>query len=291
MGRAGGSGDYLSNRWEDFAKYDQLRSYRAPPVEENKLTPPVLVDPLQSVASLPAVQSASAASSLPSLPTDLLHKLPRQLQNVNSLWTLFTSFVSNIADNSSSLQAVVPSNVTDSLVPSSSAVQPSRFICYPAKHHTHYTLHTTFSLSNEEFESVYDVPASKRFCAHPQQTTTTAPSNQRKPPLQLASASKLATKKKISVKGPVHFSTNNVLEDDDDERTSSQVSIITPNQRKRPLSTYDVSERGDDSTEEDSILIKKRVPLVTRTTYTITNIGKLVARLDKCADRFLDENI
>ncbi|CAF1019924.1 unnamed protein product [Didymodactylos carnosus] len=208
-------------------------SSRAPTVGENKLTPPVLVDPLQSVASLPAVQSgpnssSSAASSLPSRSTDLLHKLPPQLQNVNSLWTLFTSFVSNIADNPSSLQAVLPSDVIDSLVPSSSTVQPSKHLfCYPPKHHT---LHSTFSLSNEELEPIYDVPASKRFCAHPHQTTTTPPSNQRKPPLQLASASKLSTKKKISVKGPVHFSTNNVLEDDDDERTSSQVSITTPNQ-------------------------------------------------------------
>ncbi|CAF4512624.1 unnamed protein product, partial [Didymodactylos carnosus] len=136
----------------------------------------ILVDPLQSVASLPAVQSgpnssSSAASSLPSLPIDLLHKLPPQLQNVNSLWTLFTSFVSNIADNPSSLQAVLPSDVIGSLVPSSSAVQPSKHLfCYPPKHHT---LHSTFSLSNEELEPIYDVPASKRFCAHPQQTTTT----------------------------------------------------------------------------------------------------------------------
>ncbi|CAF1369406.1 unnamed protein product [Didymodactylos carnosus] len=149
------------------------------------------------------------------------------IKKMNSLWMLFTSFVSNIADNPSSLLAVVPSNVIDSLVPSSSAVQPSKFICYSPKHHT---LQSTFSLSNEEFESVYDVPASKRFCAHPQQTTTTPSSNQRKPPLQLASASKFSTKKTISVKGPIHFPTNNVLEDDNDERISSQVSITTPNQ-------------------------------------------------------------
>ncbi|CAF1667087.1 unnamed protein product, partial [Didymodactylos carnosus] len=133
-------------------------------------------DPVVSQPTLLTNFPLSFATSLPQIPNDILQKLPDQLRDVNALWGLFTSFVSSVADNPTSLSIAVPSPRTiDSLVPSSSSIQPSKlFSTNLQKRHTPQS--SSFNINDYDLELESDdvSPTPKRACIRPlpQQTTT-----------------------------------------------------------------------------------------------------------------------
>ncbi|CAF0929821.1 unnamed protein product [Didymodactylos carnosus] len=99
------------------------------------------------------------------------------------------------------------------------------------------------------------------------------------PPRPPASFLKPSTNKNVLTNSQVSF-------DDNDEE--EEILLTVPTKRERPISTFDASGMSDN--DDDNILVIKRVLLVTQTTNTLTNFNKLIARFDKCADRFLEEN-
>ncbi|CAF3875503.1 unnamed protein product, partial [Didymodactylos carnosus] len=109
-------------------------------------------DPVVSQPTLLTNFPLSFATSLPQILNDILQKLPDQLRDVNALWGLFTSFVSSVADNSTSLSIAVPSPRTiDSLAPSSSSIQPSKlFGTNLQKRHTPQS--SSFNINDYDLE-------------------------------------------------------------------------------------------------------------------------------------------
>ncbi|CAF0929841.1 unnamed protein product [Didymodactylos carnosus] len=196
--------------------------------------------------------------------------------NVNSLWSMFTSFVSNVADKASTQIPSSPASSAiniDSLIPSSSSIQPSKILgdrrCAPNRQ----TLdHLSLGLDDIEDYSPSHGPLAKRLCIRPQQNKTSNLNRQKhaRPP---ASFSKPSTNKNVLTNSQVSF-------DDNDEE--EEISLTVPTKRERPISTFDTSGMSDN--DDDNILVKKRVPLVTQTTNTLTNLNKLIAKFDKCPD-------
>ncbi|CAF1081929.1 unnamed protein product [Didymodactylos carnosus] len=103
----------------------------SPPYALHTSNPVLLpVKPPFLVLSFPTI----AATPFTSLPSDILKRLPTQLRDGNSLMALFTSFVTNLANNSTSLP-VTTAQVINNLVPSSSTTQASKVLSSSASDH------------------------------------------------------------------------------------------------------------------------------------------------------------
>ncbi|CAF1386123.1 unnamed protein product [Didymodactylos carnosus] len=150
---------------------------------------------------------------------------------------LFTSFVTNLANNSASLP-VTTAQVIDNLVPSSSTTQPSKVLSSSASDHR-TSQGSSFDLWDDDDESL-SVHPPKRPCVRVHQTTTSAP-NRVKPTPPYSTKQSARSIKESSTNSRISFGPAQSQDNDDDiilTRSHSNVSTTTatsttPMSRKR----------------------------------------------------------